>query len=71
MNAYGINSHVIASSRSVNESMGNYVADQTIRQLILTGKPNLKNPPEDSMKAIMIATAEQKSADNHGAVVIL
>ena len=39
MNAYGINSHVITSSRSVNESMGNYVADQTIRQLILTGKP--------------------------------
>lgn len=39
MNAYGINSHVISSSRSANESMGNYVADQTIRQLILTGKP--------------------------------
>ncbi len=39
MNAYGINSHVITSSRSANESMGNYVADQTIRQLILTGKP--------------------------------
>lgn len=39
--------------------------------LILTGKPNLKNPPEDSMKAIMIASAEQKSADNNGMPVLL
>ncbi len=39
--------------------------------LITTGKPNLINPPEESMKAIMIATAEQKSADNHGALIYL
>lgn len=39
--------------------------------LILTGKPNLKNPPEESLKAIRIAVAEQKSADNHGLPVLL
>ena len=39
--------------------------------LIVTGKPNLKNPPEDSLRSIMMAAAEQKSADNHGALIIL
>ncbi|MHB1151825.1 MAG: Gfo/Idh/MocA family protein [Eubacteriales bacterium] len=37
--------------------------------LILSGEKNTVNPPEDSMKAIMIASAEAQSADNHGELV--
>lgn len=37
--------------------------------LILTGEPNLINPPEESLKAIKIASCEALSADNHGALV--
>ena len=42
-----------------------------LTDLILTGKPNTKNPPEESMKAIILAAAEQKSADAHGMLVRL
>lgn len=37
--------------------------------LIESGQTNTINPPEESMKAIKIATAEALSADNHGALV--
>lgn len=43
-----------------------YLAD-----CVINGKENTVNPPEDSMKAIQIAKAEQKSADNNGAIIIL
>ena len=65
MNAYGINSHVITSSRSANESMGNYVADQTIRQLILTGKP------VRGMKAVVLGiTFKENCPDTRNTKVV-
>lgn len=38
MNLYGINSHLISSARGVNESMGNYVATQAIKYMLLSSK---------------------------------
>jgi predicted dehydrogenase len=37
--------------------------------LILSGETNTINPPEESIKAIKIASAEALSANNHGALV--
>jgi len=55
----------------IEHESGYYKEIVYLLDLIQTGKPNLKNPPEESMKAIMIASAERKSADNNGALMYI
>lgn len=65
MNTYGINSHLISSARSVNESMGNFVASQVIKYLLLSGKS-----AKDVRVAILGITFKENCPDTRNTKVI-
>lgn len=65
MNIYGINSHLISSARGLNESMGNYVANQVIKHLLLSGKST-----KDVKVAILGITFKENCPDTRNTKVI-